>query len=111
MSELEQITADEAIALAEGSCVLVDVREQWEWDAGHAPNALHIPMGELDERIEELPDDQKLLVICHSGGRSLTVASALARADFDVANVLGGMTAWTSAGGPVVTAPAQPPHA
>ena len=49
---------------------LLDVREQDEWDAGHAPDALHIPMSELAGRLEELPNDQDVYVICRSGNRS-----------------------------------------
>jgi rhodanese-related sulfurtransferase len=108
---LEHITAAEAIDLADGGALLVDVREQWEWDAGHAPPAIHLPMGSLGDRVEELPDDQPVLVICHSGGRSLTVATALADAGFNAINVVGGMTAWEQSGGAVVRPATEAPLA
>ena len=52
--------------------VMLDVREQDEWDAGHAPGAVHIPLGELPSRLGELPDSDAgmLAVICRGGGRS-----------------------------------------
>jgi rhodanese-related sulfurtransferase len=108
---LEHVTAEEAIELANEGELLVDVREQWEWDTGHAPQALHVPMGSLRDRLEELPADQIVLVICHSGGRSLTVATALADAGYRAVNVLGGMTAWEQSGGVVVRPAPQAPLA
>lgn len=102
-----QITVDEAIERASAGVLLIDVREQWEWDAGHAPQATHIAMRELGDHVAELPNDQDVLVICQSGGRSLTVATALADAGYRAVNVLGGMTAWEQAGG-VVVRPAPP---
>ncbi len=107
--ELENIAADEAIGLARDSAVLLDVRDGWEWDAGHAPGALHIPLTELEERAHELSLDATILVICHSGYRSQVAAAALHSAGFTVMNVVGGMMAWEGAGGPVErTAPSEP---
>ena len=79
--------------------VLVDVREADEWAAGHAPNAVHIPLSDLPARLGELPDsDDTIPVVCRSGGRSGRAVQWLARQGFDVANVEGGMRAWHSAG-------------
>ena len=108
---LEHITAEEAIELANEGAILIDVREQWEWDAGHAPQASHIPMGTLGDHIDELPDGESILVICHSGGRSLTAATALAEAGHRAVNVLGGMTAWEQSGGVVVRPAPEAPLA
>ena len=69
------------------SVVLLDVRENDEWQRGHAAGALHIPMGE----------------VCHLGGRSLRVARYLARNGYAPINVNGGMQAWADAGRPVIT--------
>lgn len=80
--------------------VLLDVREQEEWDAGHAPGAIHIPMGELPVRVEELPEEE-LLVICRSGGRSARSVQWLTQAGYDAYNVDGGMKGWAQAGLPV----------
>jgi rhodanese-related sulfurtransferase len=95
---------DVAVARSEqtAGALLLDVREQDEWDAGHAPGALHIPMSELQERFVELPDADATLVICRSGHRSDVVAAALARIGRPgCANVAGGMQAWAGAGLPV----------
>lgn len=82
--------------------VLLDVREQNEWDAGHAPSAVHIPLGDLPTRLDDLPsDDTTLAVICRSGGRSSQAVAWLTQQGFDVVNVDGGMRAWASAGKPM----------
>jgi rhodanese-related sulfurtransferase len=79
--------------------VIVDVREADEWAAGHAPNAVHIPLSDLPARLGELPDsDDTIPVVCRSGGRSGRAVQWLAQQGFDVANVEGGMRAWHSAG-------------
>ena len=100
---MSPITADEAIALTENSGWLLDVREQDEWDRGHAPSAHLVPLSELPSRIAEIPTDQPVLVVCLAGSRSLRAASALVDAGVDAVNVTGGMLAWVSAGGPVVS--------
>ena len=84
-----------------GSAWLLDVREGYEWEAGHAPAAHHIPLGELGDRQHELPEDQQILVICRSGARSRMVTDALNEANYPVANVAGGMSAWHAEGSPV----------
>lgn len=83
--------------------VLLDVREQNEWDAGHAPNAVHIPLAEVPSRLDELPEqDEPLPVICRSGGRSSQAVAWLTQQGFDVVNVSGGMKTWHEAGKPIV---------
>jgi rhodanese-related sulfurtransferase len=101
--EAAQIPAEDAIALAGGSAWMLDVRERDEWDRGHAPQAHLIPMGTIMDRIDELPGDRQILVVCHSGYRSWQVTKALVSAGYDAVNVAGGMEAWQSAGGVVVT--------
>ena len=84
--------------------LVLDVREQDEWDAGHAPGAVHIPLGELPSRLGELPDtdDGVLAVVCRGGGRSSRAVAWLSQQGFDVANLHGGMKAWEGAGKPLV---------
>ena len=103
MSEARQIPAEDAIALVAGGGWLLDVREPAEWDGGHAPDAHLIPMGEVMDRIEEIPLDEPVVVICHSGYRSWQVTQALVAGGYDAVNVAGGMEAWQSAGGVVVS--------
>ncbi len=85
------------------SVVLLDVREDDEWQRGHAEGAQHIPMGDVPARIGEIDMDATLYVVCHAGGRSQRVAQYLARNGYEPINVAGGMLAWTEAGRTVVT--------
>lgn len=96
-----EIPVEEAIERAGKTGWLLDVREQNEWDDVNAPVAHLIPMSQLNDRIDEIPSDEPILVICHSGYRSMRVASALVDAGFDAVSVGGGMVAWQSAGGVV----------
>jgi rhodanese-related sulfurtransferase len=98
-----EVAAAEAIGLAASTHWLLDVREQYEWDQGHAPNAHLIPMSALQERVGEIPEDAPILVVCHSGYRSWQVTMALLDAGYNATNISGGMDAWQSAGGVVVT--------
>ncbi|GEB50702.1 MULTISPECIES: rhodanese-like domain-containing protein [Streptomyces] len=86
--------------------LLLDVREQDEWDAGHAEGALHIPMsefvGRLGELTERLDDGERVYVVCRVGGRSAQVAAYLLQQGIDAVNVDGGMLAWEQAGKPLV---------
>jgi rhodanese-related sulfurtransferase len=88
--------------------LLLDVREPDEFTDVRAPGAVLLPMSSFTERLDELPADRPLLVICHMGGRSAAVAGYLARTGrTDVANVTGGMDAWERAGLPVRRGPVQ----
>ncbi|WP_285116490.1 rhodanese-like domain-containing protein [Leifsonia sp. fls2-241-R2A-40a] len=99
----DEVSASRARDLTDaGEAWLLDVREDYEWEAGHAPGAHHIPMGELGARQHELPEDRQLLVICRSGARSRMVTDALNEANYPAANVEGGMGAWQAAGAPVL---------
>ena len=81
--------------------VLLDVREDDEWTAGHAPDAVHVPLGHVGEAASRFAR-QEVLTVCHSGARSGRAAKTLAAAGVDVHNVAGGMSAWAAAGLPVV---------
>lgn len=83
--------------------VLLDVREDDEWAAGHAPDAVHVPMTELTARLDEVPEADPLYVICRSGGRSQRVTQYLNANGWDAINVAGGMSAWAAVGLPVVS--------
>lgn len=82
--------------------VLLDVREADEWAAGRAPGAVHVPMTELAQRLDEVPDGDPVYVICRSGGRSARVTAYLNQQGWDSVNVAGGMGGWAAAGRPMV---------
>ena len=81
---------------------LVDVREPDEWTAGHAPGAMHIPLGQLGARYTEIPQEGPVYLICRAGSRSNQAAHALAGAGWNVVNVSDGMTGWAAAGRPMM---------
>ncbi|MGV8913105.1 MAG: rhodanese-like domain-containing protein [Rhodoglobus sp.] len=81
--------------------VIIDVREPFEYVAGHAPAAGSIPLGELVARVEELDRDNTVYVICESGGRSGQAVEWLNTQGFDAVNVEGGTSAWRNSGLPV----------
>ncbi|HLA90146.1 MAG TPA: MBL fold metallo-hydrolase [Gemmatimonadaceae bacterium] len=83
---------------------VVDVRERSEWDAGHVPGALHLPLGHLAARLAELPRERPIVVQCQSGSRSAIAASLLLRQSVrDVINLRGGFAEWVREGKPVAT--------
>jgi rhodanese-related sulfurtransferase len=82
---------------------LLDVREDDEWAAGHAPDARHIPLGQLGSRAAEVPQDVEVYVICRSGHRSARATQALNGAGWQAVNIAGGMQDWAASGRPMVT--------
>ena len=91
-----------AVADLPGDAVLIDVREDDEWSAGHAPDARHLPMSRFAERLAEVPDADPLYVICRSGGRSAQVVAFLNQQGHSSVNVTGGMQSWAARGLPMV---------
>jgi rhodanese-related sulfurtransferase len=86
-----------------------DVRALFVWDAGNIDGALHVPLGELPERLAEVGDGQTL-VVCKVGGRSGQAVSWLAEQGYDVVNLDGGMLDWHGAGRPMVSENGTPPQ-
>lgn len=116
MTTIPQIPA----ANVPADAVLLDVRETNEFEAGHVPGATHIALGELRERVADIPAGNPLYLICRSGSRSQKAAEFLTGQGLSVANVVGGTTAWVAAGLPLetvdgrqgeVVAPMTPPPA
>ena len=95
---VQEVAAD----MAEGAVTVVDVRGASEYEAGHVPGALNIPVGLLDDHLAELPTSQPVVVHCQGGARSSIAASVLRARGFDaVLNMTGGLDAWMAAGLPV----------
>jgi rhodanese-related sulfurtransferase len=83
------------------TAILLDVREDDEWHAGHAPDAVHIPMGDIPSRAGEVDNQSEVYVVCKAGGRSARVVEYLNRVGYDAINIDGGMLAWQAAGRPI----------
>ena len=88
---------------------VLDVREQAEYDHGHIPGAVHVPLMDLPDRIGEVSQGQTL-VVCRVGGRSAQATGWLAEQGYDVVNLDGGMLDWEAAGRSMVSETGQPPH-
>ena len=89
---------------------LLDVREDDEWAAGHAPDALHVRLGELGARAGELPRDREVYVICRTGNRSAYATQALVGGGLHAINVADGMTGWAVAGRPMISEDGGEPY-
>lgn len=90
--------------LASADVQLLDVREMDEWQSGHIPGSVHIPLGAVATRSAELNPGIPVVAICHSGVRSLYAADFLIRAGYqDARSLAGGIVAWVEAGQPLAT--------
>lgn len=79
--------------------VVIDVREQWEYDEAHIPGVLHLPMNDIPGKLDEIPTDKSVVLTCRSGNRSNQVTQYLQENGFEnVHNMLGGIVAWQDAG-------------
>lgn len=94
------MSLDELASALAGGAVLIDVRMPEEYEDIHVPGARHIPLSELSVRSNEIPRDQRVYVICASGGRSLAAAQALNRSGWDTVSVAEGTKGWVAAGRP-----------
>jgi rhodanese-related sulfurtransferase len=97
-----EISVQEAYSKYQAGAFFLDVREQSEWDAFHIPGASLIPLGELPERLNELPRDRQIVVVCRSGNRSKQGRDILLNAGFtNVTSMGGGVSGWSNAGYPI----------
>lgn len=94
--QISQVDPAEAAALLDDGALLLDVRDPDEWTAGHAPDAVHVPLDQLDPTT--LPHDRVVVAVCRSGRRSGLAADQLAAAGIEVHNLAGGMQAWAADG-------------
>jgi len=102
MSGVKSMNAAGYLQMRNKPHTLVDVRQQGEWESGHATKAVHIPLGEIKQRMDEIARDKPVIVVCASGARSSMAATALANAGFaEVYNFSGGMGAWSGANLPM----------
>ena len=96
-----EVGFDELAGALDRGAPLVDVRMPDEYEEAHVPGAVLVPLPELAQRAQEVPKDQRVYVICASGGRSLAAAEALNQAGWDAVSVAGGTKGWAAEGRPV----------
>lgn len=87
--------------IAARAAFVLDVRQPAEWRAGHIRGAIHIPLGQLQSRLQQVPHGKPIVTVCASGHRSASAARRLTRAGHDVLNLHGGLHAWVRAGLPL----------
>lgn len=105
LTEIPEITPEEAQRWLEAGASLIDVREKAEWQEVHAEGARHIPLRELPEAVEvikEMAERGKVLTICAHGIRSAQAAEILLQSGVEATSVAGGTVGWETAGLPVV---------
>jgi hydroxyacylglutathione hydrolase len=100
LAKIPQLTPQQVSRVTEGRRVtILDVRSEMEWHEEHLPGATHIPLGQLRDRMVELPKERPIVTHCHSGARSAIAASLLRGAGYsDVSNLAGGLAAWRDGG-------------
>jgi len=108
VTQITNVSVDEARELLAGGALLLDVREDNEWSLGHAPEARHIALAEVPDHLEELDRNRRIVCVCRSGGRSARAGEFLLEQGFDVVNLDGGMTAWAQQAGPLVAEHGNP---
>ena len=97
-----EIGIDELARVARHGATIIDVREPMEYDAGHVPGAVLMPMGQLPGSMAELDHSAPVYVVCAAGNRSAAMSAFLRGAGFDAYSVAGGTSAWARSGRPVV---------
>jgi rhodanese-related sulfurtransferase len=101
-----EISVEEAVAKRDSGAFILDVRQPEEWNEFHVPDSTLIPLAELASRVDELPKDQEIVVVCRSGNRSAQGRDILLDAGFtQVTSMAGGLTQWRAAGYPTVSGP------
>lgn len=103
-----EVSVDQAYTIYQQPDIfVVDVREPSEWNEYHAPNAALIPLGELQSRVNEIPKDKKILVVCRTGNCSQQGRDILLGAGFNATSMTGGLSDWYTKGYPIEGAPPQ----
>ena len=101
-----EISVQEAYAKREAGAFILDVRQPEEWEQVHIPGATLIPLGDLPDRLSEVPGDQEVVVVCRSGNRSQEGRDILKKAGYEqVTSMKGGIKEWQAAGYPTLSGP------
>jgi rhodanese-related sulfurtransferase len=97
-----EISVDEAYGKYQSGAFVLDVRTQEEWNEYHAPNTTLIPLDQLQARLNEVPQDKEIVVVCRSGNRSQQGRDILLSAGFkQVTSMTGGLNEWRAKGYPI----------
>jgi rhodanese-related sulfurtransferase len=102
MSELRNVSVEEARALVDDGALLLDVREDNEWDAGHAADATHVALSDVPDHLDDFAKGRVIVCVCRSGVRSSRAATFLIQNGYDAINLEGGMLSWADNGAPIV---------
>ena len=108
MNEIDDVDVASALALISEGAILLDVREDDEWEAGHAPMARHVALSSVPDALEELPRDRVLICVCRSGARSARACHFLTENGRRAVNLAGGMIAWHAAGAEMIADEGEP---
>ena len=108
MAAPQNVNVEEALALVDAGALLLDVREDAEWEAGHAAQALHVSLSEVPDHLEELPRDRVVVCVCRSGARSARAANYLIEQGLQAVNLEGGMISWHTDGAAIVADGVEP---
>jgi rhodanese-related sulfurtransferase len=99
-----EISVAQASQKRDQGAFILDVREPSEWEAFHIPGATLIPLGDLPNRLSEIPKDREVVVVCRTGHRSAQGRDILLKAGFtQVTSMAGGVTSWQAQGLPIAT--------
>lgn len=108
MAVVANVDVHQALELIESGALLLDVREDAEWEQGRAPQATHIALSDVPDHLDDLDRERPIVCVCRSGGRSARAGQFLSDQGFNVVNLDGGMTAWAEAGVPIVADSGEP---
>jgi len=108
VSQIEDVDVTRAQQLLAEGAMLLDVREDDEYVAGHAPEARHVPLSSVPDEVDSLDRDRIIVCVCRSGGRSARAGHFLLEQGFHAVNLEGGMTAWHAAGAPMIAEEGEP---
>jgi rhodanese-related sulfurtransferase len=103
MHSVPSVAVDQLPTPLPDEMTVVDVREPVEWAQAHVRGAVHVPLAELPGRLDELPSEGQLLVVCAVGARSARAVDYLVRRGRDAVNLDGGLVEWQSAGRELVS--------
>jgi len=103
--QTSEVSVDDAFQIYQNGALMLDARTQAEWDQYHAPNALLIPLDQLQTRINEVPNDRQILVVCNSSACSQQGRGLLIAAGYKAVSMAGSMQEWYSKGYAIDGAP------